>query len=362
MHRFIFLALLVLPGLRQTLVAQGVSRPCRTSTVAGMVGVEGGTDGIGVSARFDWPAGIAVDVTGNAYVADTSNDAIRKITPAGLVTTLAGTAGDYGGADGPGCAARFNSPYGVAADASGNVYVADTGNDAIRKITPAGLVTTLAGQAGSSGSADGTGRAARFNWPSGVAVDGAGNVYVADNGNDTIRKITPIGMVTTLAGMAGHFGRSDGVGGAARFSNPYGVAVDASGNVYVADTYNHTIRKATPWGVVTTLAGAAGHYGSADGTGHTARFSSPTGVTVDASGNVYVADSFNDTIREITPAGAVRTLMGTAGRIGSADGVGRAVRFTWPTGVAVDAWGVLYVTDSQNNTIRKCSFSAAPPD
>ena len=179
----------------------------------------------------------------------------------------------------------------MAVDGSGNVYVADSGNYTIRKITPAGVVSTLAGLAGSSGSADGTGSAARFYYPTGVAVDGSGNVYVADTGNYTIRKITPAGVVSTLAGLAGSTGSADGTGSAARFYYPYGVAVDGSGNVYVADTGNYTIRKITPAGVVSTLAGTAGSSGSADGTGSAARFNYPTGVAVDGSGNVYVADS-----------------------------------------------------------------------
>ena len=172
------------------------------------------------------------------------------------VTNFAGSAGNIGSTNGTGSAARFNSPYAVAADSAGNVYVADTLNDTIRKITPAGAVTTLAGKAGSAGSANGTGSAARFYKPSGVAVDGAGNVYVADTLNDTIRKITPAGAVTTLAGKAGVSGTNNGTGSSARFNTPFGVAVDKAGNVYVADTYNQTIRKVTSAGVVTTLVGA----------------------------------------------------------------------------------------------------------
>ena len=199
-----------------------------------------------------------MDAAGNVYVADASNDTIRKITPAGVVTTLAGSPGQTGSADGTGSAARFYSPRGVAVDAAGNVYVADTFNDTIRKITPAGVVTTLAGTAGQSGSADGTGSAARFDDPDGVAVDGAGNVYVADSATTRSARSRPAGVVTTLAGTAGQAGSADGTGSAARFNDPDGVAVDAAGNVYVADTSNDTIRKITPAGVVTTLAGIAG--------------------------------------------------------------------------------------------------------
>lgn len=322
------------------------------TTFAGAAGQIGSADGTGAAARLGDPDGVAVDGAGNVYVADTFNSTIRKITPAGVVTTLAGSAGLTGGADGTGAAARFNLPEAVAVDGAGNVYVADTQNFTIRKITADGVVTTLAGSAGVGGSADGTGAAARFNNPTSVAVDSAGNVYVADRGNATIRKITPAGVVTTFAGSAGTTGQADGAGAAARFNNPAGVAVDGAGNVYVADAFNGTIRKITPAGAVTTLAGSPGTGGSTDGTGAAARFSIVTGVAVDGSGNVYVADQFNNTIRKITPAGAVTTLAGTASLFGSADGTGTAARFDGPTGVAADGNGNVYVTDA-GATIRK---------
>src|SRR5437899_3036083 len=187
--------------------------------------------------------------------------------------------------------------------------------------------TNLAGVPGGPGSVDGTAGAARFNYPSGLAVDSAGNVYVADTLNHTIRKITPAGAVTTLAGSAGQSGSADGTGSAARFDYPEGAAVDGAGNVYVADWGNYTIRKITLAGAVTTLAGSAGQSGSADGTGSEARFDYPTGVAVDSAGSVYVADWWNSTIRKITLAGAVTTLAGSAGFFGSADGIGTAAEF-----------------------------------
>jgi sugar lactone lactonase YvrE len=327
------------------------------TTLAGMAGPSdrvassGSADGTGGAARFYNPQGVAVDGSGNVYVADMFNSTIRKITPAGVVTTLAGTAGSTGSADGTGSAARFRYPKGVAVDGSGNVYVTDYDNHTIRKITSAGVVTTLAGTAGLQGSADGTGSTARFYDPSGVAIDGSGNVYVADWGNHTIRKITPAGVVTTFAGTAGSQGSTDSTGSAARFSYPDGVAVDGSGNVYVAG--NNTIRKITPAAVVTTLAGTAGAYGNADGVGSAARFDYSYGVGVDASGNVYVADTVNDTIRKVTPAGVVTTVAGTVGSRGSTDGTGSAARFWSPYGVAVDASGNVYVAETNNQAIRK---------
>ncbi len=297
---------------------------------AGQPGGLGNADGTGSNARFYYPSGVAVDSAGNVYVADNANSTIRKVTPAGVVTTLAGSAGSSGTNDGVGSAARFSSPNGVAVDSAGNVYVADTGNQTIRKVTPAGVVTTLAGSPGQTGSSDGTGSSAKFSQPFGVAVDSAGNVYVADYYNDTIRKVTPAGVVTTLAGSPGQTGSSDGTGSNARFYYPRGVAVDSAGNVYVADYYNSTIRKVTPAGVVTTLAGSPRHAGSSDGTGSNARFFWPYGVAVDSAGNVYVADTGNSTIRKVTPAGVVTTLAGSPGQSGSSDGTGSNARFDHP--------------------------------
>jgi len=323
------------------------------TTLVGTAGVTGSTDATGAAARFFFPQGVATDGAGNVYVADTSNQTLRKITPAGAVTTLAGTAGSFGADDATGAAARFNYPQGVATDGAGNIYVADTTNDIIRKITSAGVVTTLAGTVHAFGSTDATGTAARFNFPQGIATDGAGNVYVADSGNSVIRKVTPTGVVTTLAGSAGVSGSTDASGTAARFNTPQGVATDSAGNVYVADANNNTIREITSAGVVTTLAGSASIPGSTDATGAAASFSLPVGVATDGAGNVYVADANNHTIRKITPAGAVATLAGTAGVTGRTDATGAAASFNFPRGVATDGAGNVYVADSGNSIIRK---------
>jgi NHL repeat len=333
------------------------SNPYTFTTLAGSDA--GIADGTGSGARFGGLISVAVDVQGNVYVADSSNETIRRVTPAGVVTTLAGLAGSNGTNDGTGSAARFYFPEGVAVDTNGNVYVSDSGNNAIRKVTAMGVVTTLAGSAGTSGTNDGAGSAARFNQPSGIAVDSAGNVYVADTGSHTIRKVTSGGVVTTLAGLAGSYGSANGTGSAARFNQPSGVAADTNGNVYVGDSGNYTIRKVTSGGVATTLAGQAGVYGSADGTGSGARFLFPKGVSVDAAGNVYVADYENYTIRKVTSAGVVTTLAGLAGSVGSADGTGSVARFNYPQSVAADTNGNVYVADSGNYTVRKAALMGA---
>ncbi|PKV50333.1 NHL repeat-containing protein [Aquimarina sp. MAR_2010_214] len=301
--------------------------------------------GTGFANLYDDPTGVAVDGSGNVYVADFSNHVIRKITPSGVISTYAGS-GTPGFADGNATTARFNFPFGVAVDAAGNVYVADRNNHRIRKITPAKVVTTVAG--GIQGYLDATGTGARFNHPQGVTVDGSGNIYVADNQNHRIRKITPAGAVSTFAGSQEGFADATGTG--ARFDNPSGITVDTNGNLYVADNQNHRIRKITPAAVVTTLAGRA-LAGFVDGPGTSARFLNPTGVAVDASGNVYVADRLNQRIRKVTSAGVVSTIAGSIS--GFADGIGTVAKFRHPSGVAVDASGNVYVADERNNRIRK---------
>jgi len=305
--------------------------PLYLELLAGDTGSNGNVDGTGAAARFYGASGVAVDSAGNVYVADRNNHTIRKVTPTGVVTTLAG--GPYGSADGTGTAAQFTYPSGVAVDSAGNIYVADSANHTIRKVTAAGVVTTLAGAAGMPGSADGTGAAARFNVPSGVAVDSAGNVYVADSFNHTIRKFTATGVVTTSAGTAGMVGSTDAAGAAARFNVPSGVAVDSAANVYVADRDNQTIRKVTATGAVTTLAGTPDMRGSANGTGAAARFNSPTGVAVDSAGNVYVADLFNHTIRKVTAAGTTTTIAGMSEMQGIV--LGATPRFAAPSSLAI---------------------------
>jgi len=305
----------------------------QVSTLAGQF-ASGSVDGTGPLASFNSPTGVTTDVHGNVYVADQSNNTIRKISAGGVVTTLAG---------------GFSGPTSVATDRLGNVYVADEWHNQIGVISPAGVVITLAGS-GLEGSNNGIGTAASFKDPTGVATDVIGNVYVADQQNNLIRMISPAGVVTTLAGN-GQYGQTNGIGTAASFNNPNGLAVDALGNIYVADQGNNLIRKISPAGVVSTLAGT-GALGSTDGPASVATFYYPSAVAVDATGNIYVADLVDNKIRMINPFGIVSTLAGT-GLPGSADGTGAMASFNRPSGIATDVSGNVYVADQQNNLIRK---------
>ena len=324
---------------------------------AGMPPPTGSRDGTGADARFHNPVALALDTAGNTYVADRDNAVVRKISPAGVVTTFAGLAGATGFDDGTGTAARFVQPSGIAVDAAGNVFVSDGEAHTVRKITPAGVVTTLAGLGGTPGSTDAISNAARFRTPTGVVVDTSGNVYVADTGNSTIRKITAEGVVTTLAGSAGFAGHADGAGANARFNSLAGLSIDVSGNLYAVDKLSHVVRKISAAGVVSTLAGLAGTFGSADGSGTTARFNTPLGIAANASGTVYVADTVNETIRRISPDGTTAVFAGSA-LAGNLDGTGVNARFFRPQGIALDAAGNVYVADTFNHSIRKLSSAA----
>ena len=339
----------VMPSTAPTLTPTDFPSPWTVLAVTLAGSIQGFADGTQGVAQFSSPWGVVVDGAGNVYVADTLNHRIRKVSPGGEVTTLAGSTEGY--ADGTGTAAQFKSPYGVTVDGEGNVYVADTFNHRIRKVSPGGEVTTLAGS--TEGWADGTGALAKISFPYDVTLDGAGNVYVASATNHRIRKVSPVGEVTSLAGSL-TYGSADGIGAAARFFNPAGVAVDGSGNVYVADSFNHRIRRVSPVGEVSTLAGSS--KGFADGPGTTAQFNNPLDVAVDSAGNVYVADEGNHRIRKVTPAGAVTTLVGAIA--GYADGTDAAIQFKNPRGVAVDGAGNVYVADRANHRIRKVQVSA----
>lgn len=320
------------------------------TTLAGPTFQLAGSGNTADTGSFNQPMGVAVDASGNVYVADGGNNVIRKISPSGAVSTLAGS-GNAASVDGNGTAASFNSPSGVAVDAAGNVFVAEFNANLIRVISPSGVVTTLAGD-GSIGSTNAYYLESSFDAPFGIAVDTAANtyaghdIYVSDYNNDLVRQLSFTGRVSTWSNGAVTL---NGAG----FNHPGGIAVDAAGIVYVADKGNNVIKKLDQTGVASILAGS-GSPGSLNGIGTAASFNEPWGVAVDGAGNVYVADAGNNQIRKISPSGAVTTLAGSPlVPPGAANGPGYAATFSIPFGVAVDATGNVYVADTYNNMIRK---------
>ena len=306
------------------------------TTLAGKQGIKGSSDGSGSTARFNDLYAVVPDDQGNVYVADTYNYTIRKVTSKGVVTTIAGRPGVAGFTDGVGTGARFYFPAGMAIDATGAIYMTDAST--IRKVTPDGVVTTFAGMLGVAAYQDGTGTNAGFSGLQGLAIDSAGNLYTADAGNRRTRKITTNAIVSTI-------------GGPNDFIDPRGVAVDNAGNIYVADGAGCRIQKVTQDGVVSTFAGQTWAFGSRDGLGSAARFADPQGLAIDGAGNLYVAEGGVSLIRKITPVGMVTTIGGIG--TGFADGVGSAALFHGPLGVAADKWGNIFIADTYNQLVRK---------
>ncbi|MCL2725013.1 MAG: NHL repeat-containing protein [Polyangiaceae bacterium] len=319
------------------------------STLAG-TGKKSNSDGPGLAATFVFPTGVAVGSDGNLYVADDST--IRKITVEGTVSTYAGT-GDYSYVNGDCSTATFNGLNSIATDKNGNIYVAENENNSVRKITAACQVSTLAGSpTGTPGDADGSGSDAAFRYPGGLAIDDSGNVYVADCDNNKIRMITSDGVVTTIAGKGkDNYGHTDGATSIATFNCPFGIAVDMAGTVYVAEADNNVIRKISD-GMVSTLAGSGDDGPLIDGSGVNAHFNDLGGLVLGADGNLYVADSDNNAVRKISPAGDVVTVAGT-GAAGANDGSGNVATFFYPWALTLDTNGVIYVADSKNYKIRK---------
>lgn len=329
-------------------------------SVAGVLETPGFNDGPALSSRFFNPHGIAVSPSGVIFIADRYNHTIRTYDPVlGAVGTLAGQPGVTGDTDGVGSLARFHEPWDIAVAPNGDLYVADTKNNKIRRIETNGNVTTVAGT-GNFGTTDGPGSVATFGEPSGIEVGADGIVYVADHNTHIIRKVEPNGNVSTLAGFPYIPGDADGTGNGAQFWRPYGITLDNQGNLLVADEWNHKIRRVTPGGVVTTVAGL-GEAGLTDGESDEARFYFPWDVAVDHEDNIYVADGYNYVIRKIAPDGLVTSFAGKPQTAGGQDGVGADASFSGATALDFSATDtVIYVGDAYNHLIRKLHLDGAP--
>ncbi len=309
---------------------------------------------------------------GNIYISDTTNQRVRKVTVStGIITTIAGTGtGSYSGDNGPATSAGLNYPYGISLDSAGNVYIADYYNNRIRKVTVStGIITTFAGTGASSYSGDGgAATSASLFFPNYVAIDSLDNVYISDGSNHRIRKVTvSTGIITTIAGSStsGSYSGDNGPATSATLSGPSGIALDSAGNIYIADTNNNRIRKVTvSTGIITTYAGIGTQGFSGDnGQASSATFISPSGVAVDSSGNVYIADYSNQRIRKVTVfTGIITTIAGNGGTGFSGDnGAATSAALYYPSKVAVDTSGNLYITDSLNDRIRKVAIASNTP-
>jgi sugar lactone lactonase YvrE len=328
--------------------ATTLETPNPTVTVSTLAGsTQGDSNGTGTAAQFTLPNDIVIDATGNMYVSDVLNNKIKKITPTGLVSTFAGSS--EGDQDGTGSNAKFKNPRGIAIDASGIMYVADTGNDKIKKITTAGVVSTFIGSI--AGDFNATGTNAKLNGPWGLVFDSSGTLYVSDIYNNKIKKISSIGVVSNFAGSIE--GDENGAGTVAKFKTLRGLAIDAQGNIFVADTGNHKIKKITFTGSVSTFVGS--ELGDFNGTGTTAKLNNPIGLAFDSTGNLFVSEFNNHKIKKITPVGIVSTIAGVS--IGFADGLGTVAKFSNPMGLAFNSSGNLLVCDWGNNLIRKIVFN-----
>ena len=351
-------------------VSEFWNRDVREVTLAGVVTRLAGSgnyfqfgteDGTGAAARFAWPSQGVVDAAGNLFVPDYLFNTIRRVTPSGVVTTPFGTPLAVL-KDGTGEAARFRNPAGIATDSAGTTYVADRGNGVVRKVTAAGVVTTLVGNPNGGGSfVPGTGAAVEFDGLGSVALSPTGDLYVTDLNDHVVVKVTQAGVASLFAGAAGQAGSADGQGAAARFNLPSGLAVDGSGNVWVGDSGNATVRRISPSGTVTTVGGVAGSIGTADGPAGTSRFTAPLGMAVGSDGNVYVADGdagnshVANTVRKITPALVTSTVAGTPGAAVSVDGTGAAATFTHLNSIAADGSGHLWIAD--RGSLRQLALS-----
>jgi sugar lactone lactonase YvrE len=333
-------------------------------------GIEGfaGDGGLAIRAYLAYPKGIAIDAAGNLFIADTQNARVRKVTPAGIISTVAGSGdtymvdtGGFGGDGGPATSALLKKPTGVAVDAAGNIFVADFGNNRIRKVTAVGTISTIAGNGAAGVTGDrGPASLALLDGPSDVAVDQLGNVFVADAHNNRVRQITLTGVICTVAGdESAGFSGDGGSALGALMQGPRGIVFDRSGNLIIADTTNNRVRKITPSGIITTIAGDGTRLFQGDNRpAISAQLDAPWDVAVDSAGNLYIADAFHHRVRKVTTAGIISTVAGNGlGGFSGDGGPGTSAQLNIPSAVAVDAVGNLFIADTANSRIRKVTPS-----
>jgi sugar lactone lactonase YvrE len=319
--------------------------------------------GAATLAQLNTPYGVTVDSAGNIFIADGANHRIRKVSSSGVITTVAGNGSSgYSGDGGPAMAAQLSTPFGIAVDSTGNLFIADTYNHCIREVSSSGDITTVAGNGSYGFSGDGgAATSAQLNYPFGVAVDAAGNLYIADTDNHRIRKVSS-GVITTVAGN-GSFGFSgdSGLATSAKLNWPNGIAVDPAGNLYIGDTSNNRIRKVTTLGIINTIAGNGGSGYNGDGIAATsASLSVPTGIAVDVAGNLFIADQYHSRIRKVS-SGIITTVAGTGSYGYSGDGgAATLAQINFANGVAVDSTGDIFIADTNNHRIREVTISIPP--
>jgi hypothetical protein len=338
------------------------------TTIAGN-GTSGfsGDGGAATTAELYYPYGIGIDGAGNVYISDNGNNRIRKINTSGIISTLAGngTPG-FSGDGGAATAAELYGPSGVATDRAGNIYIDDYSNNCIRKINTSGIISTFAGNGTPGFSGDGgSATAAELSYPIGVATDGAGNVYIADYNNQRIRKVNTSGIISTFAGNGtGGFSGNGGSATAAELNGPSGIAIDRAGNVYIADYYNYRIRNVNTSGIISTFAGDSLHGFSGDGgAATTAELNAPSGIATDSAGNIYINDNHNNRIRKVNTSGIISTLAGNGTSGFSGDGgTATAAELNYPSGVVTNAAGNVYIADWNNNRIREVTVAALAID
>ena len=337
------------------------------SLIAGTASTSGfsGDSGQATSAVLNSPTNVTVDSNHNIYIVDKGNGRIRKVSTSGVITTVAGSTanGTYAGDGGPAISASLDTPNGVAFDSSGNMYIADTGNNVVRKVNTSGTISTVAGNTYSAYAGDGgPATSASLSSPTSVAVDSAGNLYIADANNNCIREVTTDQNIHTVAGQCS-YALYQGDGGPAlqaKLNKPYSIALDAYGDLFISDTENEVIREVTPDGIIHLVAGTPGTTGFQEGPALQAKFNSPSGISMDASGSIYIADKSNFRIRKLLPSGNVVTVAGTGSPGYSGDnGPATSAKLYFAPGVGTDSSGNVFIADLQNQVVRQLTISNA---